>query len=112
MSGVTAEEVTKFVLDGRAALFERVSGQERPTRDVTVLPTMAQLRTTRRIQGRYTLTEADCGRHFADSIGVATDFHHPRSSVRTARRVSYFMMIVPICLRLAGQFQPTGGHGM
>ncbi|HHV94839.1 MAG TPA: FAD-dependent oxidoreductase [Firmicutes bacterium] len=76
MSGVTAEEVTKFVLDGRAALFERVSGQERLSRDVTVLPTMAQLRTTRRIQGRYTLTEADCGRHFADSIGVATDFHH------------------------------------
>ena len=76
MSGVTAEEVTKFVLDGRAALFEKVAGQDRFSRDVIAIPTMAQFRKTRRIQGRYTLSEEDCGKHFEDSIGVATDFYY------------------------------------
>jgi ribulose 1,5-bisphosphate synthetase/thiazole synthase len=76
LSGVTAEEVTKFTMDGRATLFKRLSGEERFSRDVTVLPTMAQLRTTRRIEGRYTLTEEDCRKYFADSIGVATDFFY------------------------------------
>ena len=37
---------------------------------------MAQFRKTRRIQGRYTLSEEDCGKHFEDSIGVATDFYY------------------------------------
>ena len=76
MSCVTAEEVTKFVLDGRARLFEIIAGEDRLARDVTVLPAMAQVRKTRRIQGRYTLTEADCGKHFSDSIGVAVDFYN------------------------------------
>jgi hypothetical protein len=38
------------------------------------LPGMAQLRTTRRIAGRYTLSGDDSSRSFADSIGCTGDW--------------------------------------
>jgi hypothetical protein len=74
LNGVTAEEVTQFVLDGRSMLFDRIKNDKRTARDLTVLPGMAQFRKTRRIVGEYTLTEEDEGRHFSDSIAVAGDF--------------------------------------
>lgn len=74
LTGVTAEEITKFVLDGRSMLFDRLKNDNRSARDITVLPSMAQLRTTRRMVGEYTLTEEDEGRQFGDSIAVAGDF--------------------------------------
>jgi len=74
LHGVTAEEVTQFVLDGRGMLFDRIKKEKRTARDLTVLPGMAQFRKTRRIVGEYTLTEEDEGMHFSDSIAVAGDF--------------------------------------
>jgi len=74
LTGVTAEEVTRFVLDGRSLLFNKIKDDNRRTRDITALPYMAQFRTTRRIQGDYTLTEEDEGKYFIDSIAVAGDF--------------------------------------
>lgn len=74
LSGTTAEEVTEYVLKGRKLLFEKLLGQDPKTRDVTVLPSMAQFRTTRRIVGGYTLTENDVGKHFPSSISTAGDF--------------------------------------
>lgn len=73
-SGVKAEEVTDFVLRGRKNYFERFCSLGRTEADVTVLPGMAQFRTTRRLAGAYELTEADAGKHFEDSISVAGDF--------------------------------------
>lgn len=74
LSGVIAEEVTQFVLDGRSMLFEMIKDEDSYTRDITVLPNMAQFRTTRRIVGNYTLTEKDEGKYFDDSIGIVGDF--------------------------------------
>jgi hypothetical protein len=74
ITGVTAEDVTQFVLDGRSMLFDRIKDDNRNTRDITVLPGMAQFRTTRRIVGDYTLTEDDEGQYFNDSIAIAGDF--------------------------------------
>ena len=76
LSGVTAEEVTQYVLEGRSMLFDKLRKDPPKKRDVTVLPSMAQFRTTRRIDGDYTLTEADEGKHFKDSIAVAVDFYN------------------------------------
>ncbi|MDD3996287.1 MAG: FAD-dependent oxidoreductase [Sphaerochaetaceae bacterium] len=73
-SGVTAEEVTEYIISGRKMFFNKVLEKPRNERDVSVLPTMAQFRTTRRINGAYELTEKDVGRRFDDSIGVAGDF--------------------------------------
>lgn len=74
LSGGTAEEVTEYVLAGRRRFYERMMQMPRESRDVSILPTMAQFRTVRRINGAYTLTEEDCGKHFLDSVGVAGDF--------------------------------------
>ena len=75
LSGTTAEEVTEFVLQGRKLFFEGIVSQPKDSRDVTVLPSMAQFRTTRRIAGEYTLTESDQGKAFPDSTGIAVDFY-------------------------------------
>ena len=73
-TGVTAEEITEFVLAGRKKLFESIKSEDKNLRDITVLPSMAQFRKTRRICGEYTLTEDDEGKRFEDSIGVIGDF--------------------------------------
>ncbi|MCL1795928.1 MAG: FAD-dependent oxidoreductase, partial [Clostridia bacterium] len=71
--GTLASDVTEFVLLGQKALLDRLRGQDRFSRDITALPGMAQFRTTRRIAGDYTLTEADKFRHFDDSISAVCD---------------------------------------
>jgi hypothetical protein len=76
LTGVLAEEVTQYVLEGRRLLFSHIINENKWERDITVLPSMAQLRTTRRIKGAYTLSETDEGCPFEDSIGVAGDFAH------------------------------------
>jgi len=76
-SGVRADEVTRFVMDGRKLLFDRVKQQDRRSRDVSALPSMAQFRTSRRLDGAYLLTESDeCVAH-ADSVGLIGDFEKP-----------------------------------
>ncbi len=76
LSGVTAEEVTEYVLQGRRLFLDAFRKRGRTAVDAAVLPGMAQLRTTRHILGEYVLTEADEGRGFADSVAVAADFAH------------------------------------
>lgn len=72
--GITNDEITKFLLDGRKMLRERISQEERTQRDVTALPAMAQLRTVRRLAGAYTLSEADRQKSHSSSIGLVADF--------------------------------------
>jgi hypothetical protein len=72
--GTSAEEVTEYVVKNQRILLDSIKGDDRSTRDVVVLPGMAQFRTTRRIDGAYTLTTDDQYRHFADSIGAIGDF--------------------------------------
>jgi len=74
LSGLTAEEVTEFVTSGRKLLTAECYARGKGSYDLSCLPSMAQLRTTRRLEGEYTLVEADQGRTFADSVGVAVDF--------------------------------------
>ncbi|NLI22456.1 MAG: FAD-dependent oxidoreductase [Clostridiales bacterium] len=74
MAGTTNEEVTRFLLDGRRMLRASLREGERTARDVTSLPSQAQFRTTRRIRGAATLTEADQGTPCPSSIGLAGDF--------------------------------------
>lgn len=72
--GVTNEDVTRFLLEGRRLLRESIDSKDYAQHDVIALPTMPQLRTIRRMMGAYTLTEADCKRPQADSIGLVADF--------------------------------------
>lgn len=72
--GVTAEEITQYVLEQQEVLLGRLNQTERSTREVITLPGMPQFRTVRHIDGEYTMTTADEYRHFEDSIGAICDF--------------------------------------
>ena len=72
--GLTAHEVTRYVMDGRRNIRESVNPDEST---VMLLPTMADLRTTRRLRGAVALTPEDDHRHTADSIGCVGDWRKP-----------------------------------
>lgn len=72
--GISACDVTEFVMAGRRLLRDKLLQQENHQYSVLALPGMAQFRTTRRIQGRYTLTADDVFAHFPDSIGCVGDW--------------------------------------
>ncbi len=74
--GTTAEDVTNYVVENHLEVLEKIVGDNRRERDITELPYMAQFRTTRRIDGEYTLTTADVYKHFDDSISALNDFEH------------------------------------
>lgn len=73
-TGTTAQDVTEFVIKNQNALFYEIREQDRKSRDLTHLPAMPQYRTTRRIDGDYTLTVEDRYRHFDDSVSAICDF--------------------------------------
>ncbi len=72
--GTTGEEVTEYVLKNQMDLIENIKNQDPDSRDIVTLPTMPQFRTTRRIQGMYTLKTDDAYKHFDDSVCLINDF--------------------------------------
>jgi len=72
--GVSAEDVTKFVIEGRKLVKQHILNSESKDTCFFALPGMAQFRTTRRITGFYELTIDDKFKHFDDSIGCVTDW--------------------------------------
>ncbi|MBQ1255925.1 MAG: FAD-dependent oxidoreductase [Clostridia bacterium] len=72
--GTTGEEVTEYVLKNQMDLIENIKNQDPDSRDIVTLPTMPQFRTTRHIQGMYTLKTDDAYKHFDDSICLINDF--------------------------------------
>ena len=73
-TGVTSEEITDYILRNQKIMLEKLKKTDRLTREVAMLPMMPQFRTTRRIEGDYTLREEDAYRHFDDSIAAICDF--------------------------------------
>ncbi|MBR6556903.1 MAG: FAD-dependent oxidoreductase [Clostridia bacterium] len=74
--GTDGEDVSRYFIKNQRQLFNRIKDQDRMTRDITCLPIMPQFRTTRRIDGNYTLTTEDAYKHFEDSVGTVVDFNH------------------------------------
>ncbi len=72
--GANADDVNDYLIRNQLLFLEKLSAQDRTSRDVTSLPGMPQFRTTRRIDGAYTLCEDDTFVHFADSVGAICDF--------------------------------------
>lgn len=73
-SGVTKEEVTEYVLDNQRLLLDKISGEDINGFDITVLPSMPQLRTTRRLDGDAVFSEKNAYVHFPDSVCAINDF--------------------------------------
>ena len=74
--GTTAQDVTNYVIENHLEVLEKIANDNRKERDISELPYMPQFRTTRRIDGEYTLTTADVYKHFEDSISAMNDFEH------------------------------------
>lgn len=72
--GVTAEEITAYVLEQQRVVLSSLEKTDRSSREIVALPGMPQFRTTRHIRGAYTMTMEDEYRHFDDSIGAICDF--------------------------------------
>jgi hypothetical protein len=79
--GTRGKDVSEFVLEGRKILrdyYRKTQATLGPTGRQEVfpitLPSMAQFRTTRRIEGLATLDTNHSGRHFDDSTGILADW--------------------------------------
>lgn len=73
--GTNAQDVTNYVVENHLEALEKLKqDKDKAARDVLRIPTMPQFRTTRHIDGNYTLKETDAYRHFADSVGAICDF--------------------------------------
>lgn len=73
-----AASVTQFVLAGRKCFTDDLRAKGKGEDHATVcIGAMAQLRTTRRIDGARTLRPEDVDRHCGDSIGAMGDWRKP-----------------------------------
>lgn len=73
ISGENAEDLTKYMIEGKKSLMNRISNFDKNSFDVMSIPTMPQLRTIRRIVGD-TDFNAIPNETYADSIGQCGDF--------------------------------------
>lgn len=73
VSGTTADEITDYVITGKRRMLDKVAELDKNSFDIMTIPTMAQLRTVRRIVGNVDFRAID-GERFADSIGKCGDF--------------------------------------
>ena len=73
-NGTDAHEVTKYVVENQLECLDKIRDDDRKKRTIVTLPSMAQFRTTRHIDGDYTLKESDAYRHFDDSVAAICDF--------------------------------------
>ena len=75
-SGLSAEDVTDYIVRNQLMLLEKLRATDRKTREIVTTPGMPQFRTTAHIKGDYSLKVADAYRHFDDSVCAINDFEH------------------------------------
>lgn len=73
--GDSAKNINRFILDGHKRLLDVVKEDKELV--LASLPSMAQIRMARRIEGAYTLGDKDSGAHFEDNIGATGDWRRP-----------------------------------
>ena len=72
--GTDGDQVANYFRTNQLELLNNIRDDDRHSREVVMLPFMHQIRTTRRIDGNYTLRyEEDMYRHFDDSVGAVCD---------------------------------------
>ena len=71
--GTNGQDVTNYIIENHIEALNKIKKDDRMKRDILQLPTMPQFRTTRCIDGDYTLLTEDVYKHFNDSIGAIGD---------------------------------------
>lgn len=72
--GTTGEDVTQYIVENHMSVLDKIKDDNRKERDILIMPSMPQFRTTRHIDGDYTFTTDDEYKHFDDSVGAICDF--------------------------------------
>lgn len=72
--GTDGDQVSRYFVVNQLEMLEKLKKTNRKQRDITLLPIMPQFRTTRHIDGDYTLKPEDAYRHFEDSVCAICDF--------------------------------------
>ncbi len=72
--GTNGRDVTNYVVENHIEMLNEFKKYNRAENDIVQIPTMPQFRTTRHIDGDYTLKETDAYKHFDDSIAAICDF--------------------------------------
>ncbi|MBR5307971.1 MAG: FAD-dependent oxidoreductase, partial [Clostridia bacterium] len=72
--GTDGDQVAKYLTVNQLEVFDKIKDEDRKSRDITLLPIMPQFRTTRHLDGNYTLDEKDAYKHFDDSVCAICDF--------------------------------------
>ena len=107
--GTDGNDVSNYFVENQIQLLERIKEDDRNSRDITLLPFMPQFRTTRHIDGDYTLKESDAYKHFNDSVCAICDFERRdflyEVSYRTMIRSGYSNVIA------AGRCASGEGYG-
>lgn len=70
----TADDVTDFMVRGGKAALERLTRQDRFSREVLSIPTMPQFRKIRRIIGESEFDGSEDGVHIDNAVGAMGDF--------------------------------------
>ena len=73
-TGTSSEDVNTYFVRNQLEFLDKLDETKRKEREVTMLPGMAQFRTTRHIDADYTLTMKDVYQHFEDSVSAINDF--------------------------------------
>lgn len=72
--GTDGDQVSKYFITNQLELLGNIKNDDRHSREIVMLPFMHQIRTTRRIDGDYTLNyEEDVYKHFPNSVGAVCD---------------------------------------
>jgi hypothetical protein len=72
--GTDVRQVTEFLLKCRALALEELIKQGKDKLVLASFPSMAQFRTTRRLEGEYVLSPVDLHRRFEDSVSCVDDW--------------------------------------
>jgi hypothetical protein len=72
--GTDVREITEFLLKCRGLALEELIKQGMEKLVFTSFPSMAQFRTTRRLEGEHVLRPEDLHQHFEDSVACAGDW--------------------------------------
>jgi hypothetical protein len=70
------ETINDYLQQNHLLMLEKEKGGDRFSRNIHMLPGMAQLRTTRHLDGDAVLTGTEAYRHCDTSIGAICDFDH------------------------------------
>ncbi len=76
-SGLTAEDINRYALDSHRVALNYLQQNQRPDYALLSLPSMVQIRMTRRIRGRYEMKTEDVFKRMEDSVGCVSDWRKP-----------------------------------